>query len=323
MKRFSERPLLLFIVMLIASSLEARIGWQMRVDGEQKIHSEEEFESVALSWSASHDVRVRVRSSDDGARWSEWTDAAIDSDASDRSEGRYVTGIIHLGHPVRHLEVDAGESIATLNATMFPPQRRRRAVPEPNSLPVGSLMARSRVDWGCPAGERAPLWTPAYTTVTHLVVHHTAGANSVADWSAEVRSIWYLHTYTNGWGDIGYNYLIDPNGVIYEGRAGGQGAIGAHFSCRNTNTAGISLLGTYTTTLPTAAALDSLKRLLAELCAKNHIDPTAFALHVPSGLNVPTIIGHRDGNPSTLTCTRTEMSGQRPSIQRCPPFVPT
>ncbi len=59
----------------------------------------------------------------------------------------------------------------------------------------------------------------------------------------------------------------------------------------------------------TAAALDSLKSLLAALCARNSIDPAAFAYHAPSALNVPTIIGHRDGNGSSLTCTRTECPG--------------
>ena len=132
-------------------------------------------------------------------------------------------------------------------------------------------------EWGCPEGESSPQWTPQYTKVTHAVVHHTAGANSVPDWDAEVRSIWHLHTFDNGWGDIGYNYLIDPNGVIYEGRAGGDGAIGAHFSCRNTNTVGIALLGTYIDVMPTSAALASLENLLAELCQKNAIVPLSTA----------------------------------------------
>lgn len=278
-----------------------------------RIHSAEAFESVALTWSASAGVTVRVRASADGTQWSEWMTLAIDGDSSDPSAGRYTSAIAHFGSDNHEIEIAPSAPVERLRATMFPPQRRhegRRA--QPQSLAVGHLLARSRIDWGCPDGEAAPLWKPAYSTVTHLVVHHTAGANSVPDWEAEVRSIWYLHTYTNGWGDIGYNYLIDPNGVIYEGRAGGSGAIGAHFSCRNTNTAGVSLLGTYSNVLPTDAALASLKQLLAELCARNHIDPAAFALHVPSGLNVPAIIGHRDGNPAApaVTCTKTECPGE-------------
>ena len=288
--------------------LAAAIGWQIPIDHTERAESTESFESMALTWSTPSDVAVRVRFSADGRRWSDWMAMTIDRDGSDASAGHYVTSITHIGTASRYLEIAAAAPIDRVSATMFPPQQLHRRI-APESLSVGHLLARSRSDWQCPDGEQAPMWAPAYTIVTHIVVHHTDGANSVADWDAEVRSIWYLHTYTNGWGDIGYNYLIDPNGVIYEGRAGGFGSIGAHFSCRNTNTVGIALLGTYTTALPAKAALDSLKELLAELCARDHIKPTAFAYHAPSALNMPTIIGHRDGNPSPLTCTRTECPG--------------
>jgi hypothetical protein len=60
--------------------------------------------------------------------------------------------------------------------------------------------------------------------VTHAVVHHTAGANKVADWDNELRNIWFLHTYTNTWGDIGYNFLIDAAGHVYQGRRVGRGS---------------------------------------------------------------------------------------------------
>lgn len=65
----------------------------------------------------------------------------------------------------------------------------------------------------CPAQD-----PPLYTTVTHLIVHHTAGANTAADWPSVLRSIWVLHVMGNGWNDIGYDYLIDPDGLPYEGR---------------------------------------------------------------------------------------------------------
>lgn len=288
--------------------LAAAIGWQSPVDRTNRVHAADVFESVAVTWSAPADVSVRIRGSVDGQQWSAWIALPIDRDSSDASAGRSVSAITHLGIAAHELEIASSAPVQRVNATFFPPHIVRRGI-APQSLSVGHLIGRSRQDWQCPEGESSPQWPPAYTIVTHAVVHHTDGANSVPDWEAEVRSIWYLHTYTNGWGDIGYNYLIDPNGVIYEGRAGGSGAIGAHFSCRNTNTVGVALLGTFTTALPTTSALNSLRQLLAELCARNHIDPKAFAYHVPSGLNMPTIIGHRDGNPSPLTCTRTECPG--------------
>ena len=261
----------------------------------------EQFESVALSWNGPQQ-QVRIRASADGVTWSEWQVAPIDEDSS--IDGRVVTGIVHFGSAMRHLQVDR-----EVKATFFPPPPppRRRVVA--HGLAVGQVLVKSRTEWGCPDGQAAKAWTPAYTPVTHAVVHHTAGSNNVTNWEAEVRNVWQLHTFTNGWGDVGYNFLIDPNGVVYEGRAGGHGALGAHFSCRNTNTVGIALLGTYSTVPPTQAAIDSLKKLLAEVTSRHRIDPLAFALHVPSQLLVPTIMTHRDGNTSPLTCTRTECPG--------------
>ena len=266
------------------------------------IQPDKPFESVALSWSGERQT-VRARASADGVTWTEWQVMPIDEDSS--IDGRVVTGIVHFGSPMKNLQVDR-----KVTAMFFEPAPARRRIVS-QSLTVGKVLVRSREDWGCPDGEDAKAWRPAYTTVTHAVVHHTAGSNNVANWEAEVRSIWQLHTFTNGWGDIGYNYLIDPNGVVYEGRAGGFGAIGAHFSCRNTNTVGISMMGTFTSVAPTQAAINSLKKLLAELTTRNNIDPLGFALHVPSQLLVPTIMTHRDGNAAypTVTCTTTECPG--------------
>jgi hypothetical protein len=179
----------------------------------------------------------------------------------------------------------------------------------------------SRTAWGCPDGQGSG-WTPQYTTVTHLIVHHSATANSSADWAATVLSIWDFHTNDRGWGDVGYNYLIDPNGVIYEGRAGGDNAIGAHFSCQNGGTMGVCMLGTFTSVSPTAAALTSLKRLLAWKAEQRGIDPLASAYHAGTRLTLPRISGHRHGNPAvpdyactTTSCPGDNLYGQLPAIR--------
>ena len=257
------------------------------------------FESAAFSWKDSG-TPVRVRASADGDRWSEWQTLRVDHDLA--GDGFVYSGIIHFGEEMKMIETDVD-----VKPAFFPiPERRPRQIAE--SYRFGSLEIVSRTDWGCPDGEGSR-WTPAITTVTHAIVHHTAGANAVPDWAAEVRNIWQFHTVDRGWGDIGYNFLIDPNGVVYEGRAGGDGSIGAHFSCRNTNTAGVSLLGTYSTTPPTAAALASLRAILRELTSRFGLDPMSISVHVPSGLTMPVIASHRDGNDSPLTCTRTECPG--------------
>jgi hypothetical protein len=282
---------------VLAIVLAAVLGWEAVSNAQQP-----PFEALAVTWPGSAG-NVRVRASIDGLTWTEWIDVPVDHDLSDSE--RLFSGIVHLGREYRFVET----SLANARVTLFPmPERGPRRVAS-EGFAFGSVNVRSRTDWGCPEGQGSPQWTPAYTYVTHLIVHHTAGSNSVPDWDAEMRSVWFFHTFTRGWGDIGYNFLIDPNGVVYEGRAGGSNAIAAHFSCRNTNTVGIALLGTYTSVAPTAAAIESLTRLLAELSRRYAVDPTATALHVPSALMLSRISGHRDGNASTLTCSRTECPG--------------
>ncbi len=150
---------------------------------------------------------------------------------------------------------------------------------------------QGRTDWcaiGCPIDP-----TPVYTDVTHLIIHHSAGSNTANDWAAVVRAIWNYHVNSNGWDDIGYNWLIDPNGVLYEGRP--DNMQGAHFCGHNAGTMGVCVMGTYTNVTPTAAALNTLTELLAWKSCKEGIDPEGFSFHASSGLNLNNISGHRDG----------------------------
>lgn len=275
----------------------------------------EPFEAAAVTWRskarAENDPVVRVRVSPDANAWSDWQTLRIDGDITRRDEGSFATGIAHFGSSNRFLQLTIDRAADAVTVTTFPEAAPRTHTVSNESIQFGSLQIRSRIEWGCPDGETSSHGAPSYTTVTHAVLHHTAGANDLPDWDAEVRNDWYYHVFTNGWADIGYNFLIAPNGVIYEGRAGGDGVVGAHFSCRNGNTVGIALLGTYSTVKPTDAAIASLEALLREICRKYSIDPSAVKIQASSGLTLPTILGHRDGNPyvPAVTCTITECPG--------------
>ncbi|HIP71983.1 MAG TPA: hypothetical protein EYH05_11390, partial [Anaerolineae bacterium] len=89
-----------------------------------------------------------------------------------------------------------------------------------------------------------------YYPASHMIVHHTVSSNQGPDynWAAVVRAIWSYHTYTREWGDIGYNYLVDINGVIYEGYLNEDyenlDVKGIHASGANTGSMGVSLIGT-------------------------------------------------------------------------------
>jgi hypothetical protein len=155
----------------------------------------------------------------------------------------------------------------------------------------------TRTEWDCPDGQE-PSGPVSLTTVTHQIVHHSAGTNSSSDWPAVVRSIWDYHVNTNGWSDIGYNWLVDPNGVIYQGRGwvnGDDEVQGAHFCGTNSNTMGVCVMGNFEEVSPTSDAQASLEELLAWKSDENNIDPTARQYHSSSGVDLYTISGHRDG----------------------------
>ena len=151
---------------------------------------------------------------------------------------------------------------------------------------------QSRTDW-CPDGNCPADPTPASTVVTHLIVHHSAGPSSSNDWQAVVRAIWDFHVNVNGWDDIGYNWLIDPDGILYQGRA--DNVLGAHFCGTNGGTMGVCVLGDFQNNDPAQEALLELEQLLAWKSCDASIDPLATAYHPSSGLNLHRISGHRDG----------------------------
>jgi hypothetical protein len=174
---------------------------------------------------------------------------------------------------------------------------------------IQALVARpaftSRTDWGCPTGETAGANQAnlVSTDVTHLIVHHSfSPGNNVTDWPAAVRGVWSFHVNSNGWSDVGYNWLIAPNGVIFQGRAWvgtNEDTQGAHFCGTNRNTMGVCMLGNYSEIPAPEPAIQSLVRILAYRASQRNIDPLATVLHANSGKNLSTISGHRDGVCST------------------------
>ena len=255
------------------------------------------FLSYFLIWSGDA-ASFQIRFSANGRNWTAWQAVAPD----DHAEQRAGKTISHLGmtDKAHHFfQIKATASPGQVECHFYNPGDSQAIVPEPQS---DALESRScpcplpanltRVQW-CPAGNCPPDPDPTLTTTTHLIVHHSAGTNTSNDWAAVVRSIWNFHVNGNGWADIGYNWLIDPNGVIYIGR--GDGILGAHFCAQNTATTGVCMLGDFTAITPTAAAISSLQSLLAWKACDVGADPLGAGFHPPSGLNLQYISGHRDG----------------------------
>ncbi len=137
--------------------------------------------------------------------------------------------------------------------------------------------------------------------VHHCILHHAAGSNTNTNYLNTVRNIYLLHTQTNGWDDIGYNFVVAQDGTIFEGREhqgldSTDNIKGAHFCGKNTNTMGICLLGNYMTTSPTVEALNSIEHLFTWKCYKDGIDPLGSTSHPSSSSpKLANIAGHQDG----------------------------
>jgi hypothetical protein len=133
-----------------------------------------------------------------------------------------------------------------------------------------------------------------YESVTHLILHHTVSSSDSNDWAALVRAIWSFHTYTRGWGDIGYNYLVDPNGVIYEGHLGGDDVIGTHAASANEGSMGVAMIGDYRTVTPPAAMRESVVNLFSWKADQKNIDVYDSSSMPETNWGLPNLMGHRD-----------------------------
>ena len=98
--------------------------------------------------------------------------------------------------------------------------------------------------------------------IKKIIVHHTASTKNLDDPMQAMRDIYYYHAISRGWGDIGYNYIIDTSGNIYEGRFGGEGVIAAHSGPANHGSIGIAVLGNYQSDQVPEAVTNSLNKLI-------------------------------------------------------------
>lgn len=146
-----------------------------------------------------------------------------------------------------------------------------------------------------------PLSGRVTSDVKHCVVHHSAVNSSDTDYVKRVRNIYVFHTQTRGWDDIGYNFLIAPNGQLFAGRdPQGSGAqddvMGAHYCGKNTGTMGICMMGDFTDSTVTDTAKGTLKHVLVWKLYKSGLSTKDVFRHpLGTGDYLKTIVGHRDG----------------------------
>ncbi|WP_165218766.1 N-acetylmuramoyl-L-alanine amidase [Schaalia sp. ZJ1691] len=179
----------------------------------------------------------------------------------------------------------------------------------------------TRKGWG--ADESKMTWTPEALNVKGVVLHHTAGANNYTQSQVPgiIRSIYLYHAVTLGWGDIGYNILVDKYGGIWEGRSGGltKGIMGAHAYGANGQTFGISVLGNYETAPATNEIIDSVARVMAWKLKLHGITNPNATIVVPgakntASLTIPVVSGHRD--VGYTACPGKNLYAELPTIRQ-------
>jgi hypothetical protein len=285
------------------------------------------FELVGLHWRGSGRVEYRTRSL--AGRWSRWLLSNDEDALPDRGTGelRSMRGW-RVGDPQW-----TGASNAIQYRSLGRVSRVRAFLVRSPRLPVGSKRVElagappiiTRADWH--ADESIRRGAPFYAGGIHLaIVHHTAGSNSYtkAQSASIARAIELYHVQGNGWNDIGYNFLVDKYGQIFEGRYGGitRPVVGAHAQGFNSGSVGISLIGDYSSTSISPAARAALASLIAWRLDLAHIDPLSKVVRVSSGnprypagtaITLNVISAHRDVYPTS--CPGAGLYAQLPSLR--------
>ncbi len=313
------------------------------------VRSASTFTAVGLTWKATAGVKVteasvRVR---ENGEWTPWTALEIPevgedsgttgrdgtspllSNGADAVQARVLTA---TGQAPEDLKIDLVNGGTAPAPRVEASASAQSAVYRPGSV-AGDVLRPSgivtRAQWG--ADESKADTTPSRSVkLQAMYIHHTASSNSYtpAQAAQAVRSFFLFHTQSRGWDDIGYQFLIDKYGTIYEGRRGSLTdlVVGAQAGGFNTGSLGVSMIGNYDTAKPSAAMLASLRTVLAWKGYANGIDvtgKTTLTANVEgtstsrykdgTRVSVPTLLGHRTTNYTG--CPGQYLFNQLPSLR--------
>jgi len=272
------------------------------------------FNALESRWDATIPIgsvlSLSMRTSADGTAWSDWFPLTADTHARDGEPEGPIFGNLHIvGNALyAQYQVDAMPgmrgAVPSLRAFTLTAVNTRvaaglgadapvhaEAFDGTNVIPRSGWNADESLRFGTDdkTKKRVELWTPEFRPIQKVIIHHTVTRDPETDAKATIRAIYQYHAVMRGWGDIGYNFLIDQQGKVYEGRYGGKGVVGGHTLGYNYGSIGIAILGTYqdhTISDVTRTALLALIKAKA-----GDLDPTGqsfFADRV-----CPNINGHR------------------------------
>lgn len=275
---------------------------------------------VALHWPGDADAVVSVAFSPDGTTFGAAEPVEPDEVGDRAASAETYTSVLVAGGATR-VRLTADRPLPDVTVVVMNSGSEGAIEPAgPGVASAASLQPAviSRAAWGATESLRfdnqgLELWPRVYQAVQKIVIHHTAGPNYDPNPAATVRSIEHYDAVTKGWSDIGYNFLIDSAGHIYEGRASrtyGPGEIpngengagllvtGAHALDYNSGVIGIAMMGTFTNRDITSAARASLEKLIAWESERHGIDPLGSSTYVNpvtgATRTFANIAGHRN-----------------------------
>ncbi len=294
------------------------------------------FALLGVEWAGPRRARIELRTRASDGRWSGWTLASVTGHGPDNPAPTttFVGDPIWTG-PADAVQLRSGAALHGVRihfiAATVPPGASAAAA-YPLAQPVldagpGQPPIIARQAWS--HGAR-PSVAPGYGTVKLGFVHHTENPNGYGEGEVPgmLYAIYQFHRFVRGWHDIGYNFVIDLFGRIWEARQGGidQAVIGAQAGGYNQVSTGVAVLGTFMDVVPSSAALDALEQLMAWKLSLHGV-PTAGRVTVkvnPSDafytpfrpgahVSLPRVAGHRDGD--STECPGNAFYGRLPALR--------
>jgi hypothetical protein len=275
---------------------------------------------------------LEVRASTDGVGWTPWQPLPLDGDGAGQPHSTLL--FVPRSHLVQYrlpapaalpdlvfIDTHDGPTHAELGG---PPSSARLLAAEQPGAPSAPAVPRpaivTRPEWG--ANEAWRWWLPEYRVTHHLAVHHTGATTGGADPAAAVRSVYHYHSVVLDWGDVGYHYLVDWTGTIYEGRYGGPNVVGGHIRGHNPGVEGIAALGNYDAIWPSDSLEQALVALVAWRTEALGLDPRGTGLLDDEA--VPVLLGHRDAAQTNCPGQRLylDLGALRVDVQRRIGYVP-
>ncbi len=227
-----------------------------------------------------------------------FTNDAHDSEESDFN----YSSLVHFDNEISNLNLLYPEGVEGVHVVLMNGRDEsasgglndRRMQDNINNCELPNMIPQS--EWR--SGLNPPNYSRTFTTTQNMIVHHSAGSNTATNYTQVVRDIYIFHTQERNWSDIGYNYLVAPDGRLYAGRDPGDGeqdkVMGAHFCGGNGGTMGVCLLGNYDLQDASEATYETLEQLLTWKGFTDELNVQSQNPH-PLNENLGVIAGHRNG----------------------------